>query len=145
VDYEFRQQPPFTMLGVTGGLEEIGTLWDRVGKHFADGSLVSSDPEVMATAAEFLRDGSVVYAAGAPSLDGSAALEGFEHIAVPGGRYALVHHYGPYSDLAEIARGLHTALEAAGESPTAHWLEIYRPLSEDGSTHVEIGVLLAYG
>ena len=145
MDYQIQQLPPFTMLGVTGGLEEIGALWDRVGPHFADGSLVSSDPLVMATAAEFLREGRVVYAAGAPCLDTTAGLEGFERIEVPGGRYALVHHWGPYSELAAIPGPLHTALEAAGESPTAHWLEVYRPLAEDGSTHVEIGVLLADG
>ncbi len=145
MDYELRQIEGFTMLGVAGGLAEIGRLWDRCGQHFASGRLVSADAQVMACAAEFTRDGAIVYVAGVPHDEQPTPLEGFEQFPVPGGRYALVHHRGPYSELSSLPGPLRAALEEAGERPTDRWLEIYRPLGASGETHVEIGVLLADG
>ncbi len=143
MDYELRQIKAFTMLGVAGGLEDIGRLWHLCRERFTDASLVSIDPAVMACAAEFVREGANIYVAGVPCLDEPAHLEGFVRYQVPGGRYALMHHRGPYSELSQIPGPLREALEAAGERPTDRWLELYRPLGAQGETHVEIGVLLS--
>ena len=148
MDYEIRQIAAFTMLGLTGGIEDIGALWHHAGEHFADGSLRSADPALRACAAEFVRDGRMVYAAGAPCLGAATDLEGnegFVRLEVPGGRYALVGHRGALSELSSIPAPLRAALEAAGQRPTSHWLELYHAPAEDGSTLVEIGVLLADG
>ncbi|MSP22768.1 MAG: hypothetical protein EXR66_07105 [Dehalococcoidia bacterium] len=148
MEYEIRQLAGFAMLGLTGGLKDIGALWDHAAEHFADGSLRSADPSITACAAECLDNDRVVYAAGAPCLEAASDLEGndgFRRIEVPGGRYALVHHRGAFHELKTIPGPLRAALEAAGEQPTGHWLELYRPAVGGGSTQVEIGVLLADG
>jgi predicted transcriptional regulator YdeE len=127
------------MVGVSGGLSQIGELWDRCGKQFEGDRLVSADPEVMACAYSFPREGAVVYVAGVPASDTTPVPEGFTRIDVPGGEYVLVHHYGPYSELASIPDPLAEAVKAVGRTPTADWLELYRPLGPNGETLVELG------
>jgi len=141
MDFDIRELAPFQMLGVAGGFDGIAELWDRIGEAIEPGGLVSSDPRVEAYAAEFRWGDAVVYAAGVPCEPG-ASHPGLELFEVPGGRYALVTHHGAFGEMPALSRALARALEAAGHSPTEHWVELYYPDDEKGRHHVEMGVLV---
>jgi predicted transcriptional regulator YdeE len=147
VDFEVRQIEALRMLGVGGGLKEIGELWHRCGEGFEAGWLPTITEGVSALG--FVRvepDGGLRYFAGV-AADASAVApppeaEGFELLDVPAGRYAFVHHEGSTARIHDLQVALQAAARAAGETPDGTELELYHPASNPPDAVVDIGARL---
>jgi AraC family transcriptional regulator len=103
-DVEIAELPARRVIGIghRGPYGAIGAAFERLGAAVAEGGL---EPEAKAFLGVFVDDPGRVPEADLRSLagievrDDLALPEGFEEERLPAGRYAILHHVGPYSGL----------------------------------------------
>lgn len=123
LDYTIEDWPGYSVLAITGPMNQIPRLWQQVTRDLAAGRLKPSREAALIGTSRGVPP-AMAYLAGVIAVPGTTC-EGYDRIEIPRGRYAVAHMRGLFTNVPAEFNTLAETLKAARCRIDGFGVEVY--------------------